>query len=79
MTQIKLFAHLADILGPEIELELPIRADRSTILKLVAESYPLQADLIKLCNVAVNHEYIYDEPSDLTDAEIALIPPVSGG
>ena len=80
MASIKLFGQLAEILGHTVEIDFSDKSfSRTEILGLLAIEFPLHADIIKKCNVAVNQQYIFDEKVDVTNTEIAIIPPVSGG
>jgi len=78
--KIKLFAYLAEQLGPEINLELPSQFDKTELLEIFAYFYPQVAHELPTASVAVNQAFIFDEKIDLeTVEEIAIIPPVSGG
>jgi molybdopterin converting factor small subunit len=78
--KIKLFAQLADVIAPEVEVEIATEVTRSSILTALMDKYPLQAALIKMSSVAINQTYVYDESFRLEEVqEIAIIPPVSGG
>ncbi len=76
-----LFASLRDDLGSSsIQLEVP----QSTItveelLKLVKERFPVLRRRLGAVRVAVNQEFRNGPESIPERAEVALIPPVSGG
>ncbi|MDQ0191844.1 molybdenum cofactor biosynthesis protein [Paenibacillus wynnii] len=78
---IRLFAGLAEVMGTsslsfDVE-ETSITAGR--LKELLSASYPDAASQISVSLVAIDHEYA-PEDSDIPErAEIALIPPVSGG
>ncbi len=65
-----LFAHLRDRLGPAVEVELP---DGATVGELRAR-LPLEG-----CRVAVDLAFAEDSDVIPPGAEVAAIPPVSGG
>ncbi|AIQ46182.1 molybdopterin converting factor [Paenibacillus sp. FSL R7-0273] len=78
---IRLFAGLAEMFSASaLKFEVPEAPLTAGGLKtLLAASYPEAAQQIHTSLVAVNHEYAPDDSSISPDAEIALIPPVSGG
>ena len=65
-----LFAHLRDRLGPSVTVELPAGA---TVADLRAR-LPIEG-----CQVAVNLAFAEDADVIPDGAEVAVIPPVSGG
>lgn len=74
------FASVRDRLGLERELvDAPANIDSVAFLKHLARLRPQAADLFATCRVAVNYEFIAAPMSLPNDAEIAVIPPVSGG
>lgn len=68
--RVLLFAHLRDRLGPAVDVELP---DGATVADLRAR-LPLDG-----CRVAVNLAFAEDADVIPPAAEVAVIPPVSGG
>ena len=78
---IRLFAGLAEVIGSsslsyEVN-ETEITAGR--LKELLSASYPEAASLIAVSLVAINREYAPEDSIVPETAEIALIPPVSGG
>jgi molybdopterin converting factor subunit 1 len=77
---VRLFALAKQRAGsPHVQVEL---ADGSTVLDLkraLAEAHPELAPLIPNLMFAVNTDYAADASPIPPDAEIAAIPPVSGG
>jgi molybdopterin converting factor subunit 1 len=75
---IHLFAAARDLVGaPTVVVDPP-----STVADLrrqLAERYPTLAALLPKCRIAVNHEFADDDDAVPPGAEIAVIPPVSGG
>ena len=77
---VKLFAIARQRAGcGSVELELPAGATIGQLRAALAEQCPPLADLLKHSRVAVNSDYAGDAAVIPDSAEIALIPPVSGG
>ena len=77
---IKLFAVARQRAGRGcVEVELPAGATVGQLRAAIAAQCPPLADLLKHTRVAVNSEYAGDSAMIPAAAEIALIPPVSGG
>lgn len=77
---VKLFAIARQRAGRDsVELELPDRATVSQLRAALAEHCPPLAELIPHVRFAVNSEYAVDAATIPPSAEVALIPPVSGG
>lgn len=78
---IKLFAGLAEVIGSSgltfHAHESPLTAGR--LKELLAASYPDAASQIRVSLIAVDREYAPDDTVITEAAEVALIPPVSGG
>lgn len=78
---IRLFAGLAEIIGSSSltfhATENPLTAGK--LKELLSTSYPDAASLIGTSLVAIDREYAPDEALITESAEVALIPPVSGG
>lgn len=49
------------------------------ILQALTQQYPELQPLLPSCRIAVDCEYVGSEASVSPEAEVALIPPVSGG
>jgi molybdopterin converting factor small subunit len=89
IVRVKLFAVARQRVGrSEIEVELPASATEKllaaapTIAQLrlaLAEQFPELADTVARSRLAVNNEYAADSHAIPGGAEVALIPPVSGG
>ncbi len=80
MLSIKLFATLRDRVGART-LSLPFSetVQVETLLERIASTYPMLADALPSCVVAVNRQFANpDTPVQVGD-EVALFPPVSGG
>lgn len=78
--RVLLFARARDLAGSEqVAVTLPAGATVADLRRAVVALYPRLADLADRCAVAVDAEFA-EEGRVLTEgAEIALLPPVSGG
>ncbi len=77
---VHLFARARDLGGAEIvTLELPDAATVADMRRRLVELHPQLAELEAKCAVAVDAEFANDEHILTKGAEIALLPPVSGG
>jgi len=75
-----LFARLRELAGTDrLNLALPIASNVRELRRCVSRQIPLASDLIARCALAVNGEYVGDDAAIPDRAEIAFIPPVSGG
>ena len=74
------FASIREIAGcKEMEWDIPEGACVGEFRRDLVDRFPGMAALEKVLSVAVNAEYADDEIVLMPDAEVALIPPVSGG
>ncbi len=77
---VRLFAGLREAARREsLTVSLPPGATVALLRQRLAECEPVLASWISRCAVAVNYEYLADEQVLPANAEVALIPPVSGG
>jgi molybdopterin converting factor subunit 1 len=77
---IRLFALAKDRAGrAELDLELSEPATVADLRRALASAHPELAPLIPNLMIAVNAEYAGDSQAIPPSAEIAAIPPVSGG
>jgi molybdopterin converting factor subunit 1 len=78
--RVKLFAVARQRVGDDsVEIELPAGASVSQLRHALAESYPSLADVLPHVRFAVNSEYAADSQPIPAAADVAVIPPVSGG
>ena len=78
--QVRLFAAARQRLGREtIEVWLPPGATLADLRRAIVQSQPELSDLIPRALFAIDAEYASDEVPLSESAEIACIPPVSGG
>lgn len=80
IVRVKLFAIAREKVGkPSINVELPDQATVRQLRSAVAQQYPNLASAVAHSRFAVNSQYAADGAAIPPEAEIALIPPVSGG
>ncbi len=73
------FAQAADKAGCREEtIELPENAPQN-LKAVLRDRHPALAPLLDCCRLAVNGEYAQTDDLPEDGAEVALIPPVSGG
>jgi molybdopterin converting factor subunit 1 len=77
---VKLFARARDLAGADrIEVHLPTGATVAQLRRQLGQDWPVLAELVGRCAVAVDAEFARDSDPLHEQAEIALLPPVSGG
>jgi molybdopterin converting factor subunit 1 len=77
---VQLFARARDLAGSErVVIELPTGATVADLRRALAERYPPLAGFVDRCAVAVDTEFADDSQLLTPGAEVALLPPVSGG
>jgi molybdopterin converting factor subunit 1 len=77
---VRLFAAARHLAGNDaIELELGPKATVAGLRERLAESCPALAGVLKHARFAVNAEYASEKTEIAEGAEVAVIPPVSGG
>jgi len=78
--RIKLFAIARQRLGREqVEVTLQDSATAGDLRRTLSEQFPVLADVLPHIRIAVNSSYAADSTVIPAGAEVALIPPVSGG
>jgi molybdopterin synthase catalytic subunit len=78
--RVRLFARARDLVRADvITLELPGGATVADLRRHLAAAYPALAGLLDRSALAVNDEFAGEAVVLAPDAEIALLPPVSGG
>lgn len=78
--QVQLFATLKDAAKTsQLEIEVPAEATVEQLLDAIAAKFPVLAQWLPHCRVAVGQEYAFNDQVLREGDEIALIPPVSGG
>jgi len=80
LMRILIFGPLKDALSSGVvELDLDTPTTPRELLERLCSEYPSLAALIKRCRIAVDGEYVDYDQLISGEAEVALIPPVSGG
>jgi len=78
--RVRLFALARQLAGSDsVEVDLPGGATVLDLRNAIQDQFPELAHVIRHAAFAVNTEYAQDETTGPEDAEIACIPPVSGG
>ncbi len=77
---VRLFARARELAGTDVlVLDLPAGATVAELRRRLAEERPALSGLLGRCAVAVNDEFAEDGLTLPLRAEVALLPPVSGG
>lgn len=78
--KVLLFARARDLAGTDaVDVDLPAGATVAELRRRLAERYPKLAGLVERSAFAVDNEFARDDAPLRPDAEVALLPPVSGG
>ena len=78
--RVRLFAAVKDTAGTDtLELDLPEGATIADLRRRMADGFPRMADLLSRVMFAIDTEYAGDARKIPPEADIACIPPVSGG
>lgn len=78
--QVHLFARAKDLAGAEIvTLDVPEELSAKELRRHLVETVPKLTDLLPRCAVAVNNEFAEEDTPIPANAEVAVLPPVSGG
>jgi molybdopterin synthase catalytic subunit/molybdopterin synthase sulfur carrier subunit len=78
--EVRLFARARDLAGADsIPVRLPAHATVGELRRQLALACPALENLLERCALAVNAEFATDDQRLPESAEIALLPPVSGG
>lgn len=77
---VRVFALARQLVGQDsVAVDLPPAATVAALRKVLADQYPALAGLVPHALFAVNAQYAPDASAIPAGAEVALIPPVSGG
>jgi sulfur-carrier protein len=77
---VRFFARTRDLAGVDaVTVDLPDGATVGDLRRHLAAAYPSLARLLERSALAVNDEFAGDALVLRHDAEVALLPPVSGG
>jgi len=79
-TIVRVFALARQLVGQDaVAVDLPPAATVAELRKALADQHPALAGLVPHALFAVNAQYAPDASAIPPGAEVALIPPVSGG
>ena len=74
------FARTRDLAGvASVAWELPPGTTVAEVRRRLAIEYPRMAGLLADCAIAVDDDFAADDAVVPMDAEVAVLPPVSGG
>jgi sulfur-carrier protein len=77
---VRVFALARQLAGQEsLVVDLPSEATVADLRRAIADQYPALANLVAHALFAVNAEYAGGDTPIPADADLACIPPVSGG
>lgn len=77
---VRLFARARDLAGCEqLTLEVPPGISLGELRRLLATVCPALAPLVPHCALALGEDFAADTQTLTAEADIALLPPVSGG
>lgn len=80
VVRVRLFARARDLAGADaVAVTLPGGATVGELRRRLAADRPELAGLLERSALAVNDEFAPDDLTLPRDAEVALLPPVSGG
>lgn len=78
--RVELFARARELAGTnELTVALPAGATVGELRRVLGERCPALQPWLPRCAIGVNGEYQSDEAVLPADAEITVLPPVSGG
>jgi molybdopterin converting factor subunit 1 len=78
--EVRMFARAKDLAGSgKVTVPLPEGATVSDLRRELARVFPALAGLLERSALAVNDEFAADSLTLPPSAEVALLPPVSGG
>jgi molybdopterin converting factor subunit 1 len=80
IVRIRLFARAKDLVGADtVTLTVSAGATIGDLRRELAKEYPALASILQRSALGVNDEFADDSLTVAADAEIAVLPPVSGG
>jgi len=78
--EVLLFAIASDLAGCDrLAIDIPQNASVNDVMLAIGVACPALSDWLPCCRLAVGQSFAAPGDSVSDDAEIALIPPVSGG
>ncbi len=80
MVRLMLFAAAKEMVGTDrMEMTLDDEATVGDLKQMLVEQFPSLMTLVEKSTFSVDQEYVQDSKQLYHDAEVGLIPPVSGG
>jgi len=80
IVRVRLFAAARQLVGAEqVEIDLSDGATVADLRRVLSARYPVVSALLPQSLFAIDAEYVRDDTIVAPTAEIAVIPPVSGG
>ncbi len=74
------FATLRDLAGTKsMEMDVPSGITVSGLKEKISNDYPNLRQAMETVLISINREYAFDEAPVPENAEVAMVPPVSGG
>ena len=77
--QITCFAGLRKFFEPQLFLTCPVPASYQSLLQKLKELNPEAGELLDVCRIAVNKEFVSNLEMEISGEAVFLIPPSSGG
>ncbi len=77
--RVRLFAALRDVMGPDLEIELPLGTTVEELWKRMVADEERLSPFADAVSFAVNHDFVAKDALLNPDDEVAFLPPVSGG
>ena len=78
--KVLLFAQARQIAGnDQLEVDIESGATVGDLRESISDSFPELSQLLARSGIALDQEYAVDGDIVTSDAEVAMIPPVSGG
>ncbi len=78
--EVRLFAAARDAVGRErVPARVPLDGTVADLLRHLEDAHPAAAPVLRTCRVAVDLEFAAPGDEIPEGAEVALVPPVSGG
>lgn len=80
MIEVLLFAQARQLVGADsTDLVLDSNCDVASLKEAIARKHPELKSLLSRSNIAINQQYAAETDLIPDGAEVAMIPPVSGG
>jgi molybdopterin converting factor subunit 1 len=78
--EVMLFARARDLAGAAaVSVEVPQGATVARLREALTAAYPRLGEILPRCTVAVGGDFAREDEAIAVGAEVAVLPPVSGG